>query len=132
MNIQFRSHTNPQPQVLPTYCICSQPYNPDSLIIACPSPTCAIWLHPDCLVDSVLSAVYETRILPDGDASRKKRRTSKARKVYDGILEGEYVPGERGSLHAHVRVTDLREGIRADMRSSREPMVCLRCGEKIE
>lgn len=40
------------------HCICNEHYNPDKILLKCPSSSCGLWLHEECLISDILEKTY--------------------------------------------------------------------------
>ncbi|RFU36110.1 hypothetical protein B7463_g280, partial [Scytalidium lignicola] len=59
-----------------THCICNGHSNPDSMMFVCDNETCKIWLHPECLIDDILTKTYKK--LVEGEKTEAETVTALA------------------------------------------------------
>ena len=68
-------------------CKCKRPANPDNILIGCTNPQCRKWLHYDCLLDDVLTSVYERlgttkpHVSKNGDVKTEKEEEKNGTKL---------------------------------------------------
>jgi hypothetical protein len=128
-------------QVLKKFCICESYYNPDKVIVSCPNLDCGIWLHADCLIDSILTKKCQSlntcvEAMQGTTIKRRKSKSKKGknpliRKPYEGIFSAEIVGGEEEDP-PQTEITDLRLDSDHEMRKWKEAIICLKCATKIE
>ncbi|KAH8814983.1 hypothetical protein F5884DRAFT_158949 [Xylogone sp. PMI_703] len=59
-----------------THCICNGHSNPDSMMFVCDNDTCKIWLHPECLIDDILTKTYKK--LVEGEKTETESASASA------------------------------------------------------
>jgi hypothetical protein len=118
-------------QDLRKHCVCQKYYNPDEMLLACPSPNCKAWLHTDCILDAVLTKRYneirksqgrKTGGRVSGASKSHEVNLNKLRQRYSKRLNGKIV--DEGSK---IEITDLKT-----KEVTKEDIKCLKCGAQID
>ncbi|KAL3419016.1 Chromatin remodeling protein SHL [Phlyctema vagabunda] len=107
------------------HCICNGPYCADWTLHGCSNDQCRLWLHPECLLDAVLSKTY-TRLIGDSAVEETKKKASKLKKPkknYTGKFKAEF-------SFPDVKITDLRRG--EGQKTWIEPLICLKCRSPLD
>jgi len=121
-------------------CECTQPHNPDHLIVKCSNQACGIWLHASCLAKDTIQRKQQEQGIKAEPATkgRKQARKSAGRTngtnnaaddngacAEDENTKAELVAPE--SAAPEMLVTDKKTGD-----ETKESVHCLSCKELIE
>jgi len=85
-----------------------------------------MWLHEDCIIDSVLTKVWNDKVVASIEGTPKKKRKGA---VWAGKFTGVIEERGDGEEHTIIRITDLKDRKRVEWR---ERIRCLKCGSVLD
>ncbi|KAG9246669.1 hypothetical protein BJ878DRAFT_416463 [Calycina marina] len=110
------------------HCICRGHFNPEVVMEICDNPKCRIWLHDDCIIDSVLRKAWQKNVEQIGEEANGSQRRKTNIRPWKNKLTGK-VKTENG--HTTVTITDVRKDGKKRAPWD-EKIECLKCGEVMD